>query len=344
MPLRIYGKLPGGALLERIRRSPNYKNGTFWNLSPTNTFAEDASLMKTMKEFFNKPSDVTPSELPALKTDLNGLKPDETSVVWFGHSSYLVRADGMNILVDPVLSGNAAPLQFMIRAFKGTDVYKVDDLPPIDILVLTHDHYDHLDYKTILKLRGKVKKIVCALGVGAHLDYWGISPQLVTELDWCESFKYRDVTLIAAPARHFSGRGLKRGQSLWCSFILKTKSSRLYLGGDSGYDSHFKKIGEFYGGFDLALLEAGQYNTSWPHIHMNPEETVQAAIDLQARVLMPVHWGKFALAMHPWNEPAKRIVKKAGELNLDVTVPRIGEPVIVGGPFHTDAWWERTDT
>jgi L-ascorbate metabolism protein UlaG (beta-lactamase superfamily) len=341
MLFRAYGKLPRGKRLERIRRSPNYRDGAFQNLSPTNTFAGDASVWKTMKDFFNKPSTVIPpAKLPSLKTDLKTLQSNKPAIVWFGHSSYLINTGTLNILVDPVFGGNAAPLKFMIRAFDGSNVYTVDDLPPIDILILTHDHYDHLDHQTILELNGKVRMIVCALGVGSHLEYWGVPPGIISELDWCERFTYEDITLIAAPARHFSGRGLKRGQSLWCSFILQAGETKIYLGGDSGYDTHFKKIGDEYGPFSIILLESGQYNPSWPNIHMMPEEAVQAAIDLNAEVLMPLHWGKFALSMHPWNEPVKRIVKKAAELNQKLTVPLIGQPVEVGGALQTEEWWE----
>ena len=200
----------------------------------------------------------------------------------------------------------------MVKAFDGSDIYTVDDFPEIDFLILTHDHYDHLDYKTIKKLKPKVKTIYCSLGLSSHLIYWGFNENIITEMDWWQTNKMADdMTLTAAPARHFSGRGLKRYKTLWSSFILKTSSYNLYLGGDSGYDSHFKEIGEKYGPFDIAILESGQYNTAWPLIHMMPEQTVQAALDLKAKVLLPVHWGKFTLAMHPWNEPVQRVLKAA---------------------------------
>lgn len=340
MSLHIYGKLPSGERLKRIKSSANYKDGSFQNLSKTNAMAEDASFFKTMREFFNKPENVKPPrKLPFVKTDLKNLG-DKPTLVWFGHSSYLLKINGVTILVDPVLSGSAAPMSFMIRSFLGSDEYAVEDFPPIDYLVLTHDHYDHLDYKTVLKLKGRVKTVVCSLGVGSHLEHWGLKGNIIHELDWWENFSGKEISFTAVPGRHFSGRGIKRGQSIWSAFILKTGDYNLFLGGDSGYDSHFKEIGNKFGPFDLAILESGQYNKSWPNIHMMPEETVQAALDLRANVLLPVHWAKFSLAMHVWNEPIRRVLEKARELNLNVACPKIGESFCIGQTLPAESWWE----
>jgi L-ascorbate metabolism protein UlaG (beta-lactamase superfamily) len=295
-----------------------------------------------MKEFFKKHPETAPGfKLPSVITDLGKLGSTEPVIVWFGHSSYLLRVANKNFLVDPVFSGNAAPVSFMVKAFPGSNVYKAEDMPVIDYLILTHDHYDHLDFRTILKLKKKLRAVFCSLGVGSHLRHWGIDPGIITEMDWGQSEELdNDMQLTAAPARHFSGRGLKRGQTLWSSFILKTAAYNLYLGGDSGYDSHFKEIGDKYGPFDLAILEAGQYNTMWPLIHMMPEETVQAAVDLKAKALLPVHWGKFRLGMHPWNEPVKRVREKANQVNMPLVTPKIGEPVSAIAPSAGTAWWE----
>ncbi|MEO6305530.1 MAG: MBL fold metallo-hydrolase [Bacteroidia bacterium] len=340
MSLSIYGKLPSGDRLKKIKTSPNYKNGTFQNISKTNAIAEDASFCKMMGSFLNKPKTISPpSTLPSVKTDLKKINSDEPVIIWFGHSSYLIKINNKTILIDPVFSGNAAPVSFMIKAFKGADVYQPEDLPAIDILILTHDHYDHLDHKTVIKLNTKVKKIVCSLGLGSHLEHWGISKNKINELDWWETFNDGDLSLTTTSARHFTGRGIKRGQTLWSSFILKTKTHNLFLGGDSGYDKHFKEIGEKFGPFDIAILESGQYNKMWPNIHMMPEETVQASIDLKAKILLPVHWAKFALAMHPWSEPIERVVRKAGELKVKITTPMIGEPVILGNSLPNKEWW-----
>lgn len=342
MSLKITGKLPSGKRLQRLKQSPNYKDGAFQNLSATPMKPEGVTYWKMTKEFFKKhPGTAPPAKLPFVKTDLKKLNTEEPVIVWFGHSSYFIRIANKNFVVDPVFSGNAAPVSFMVKAFPGSNEYKADDMPGIDYLILTHDHYDHLDFKTIRRLKNKTGKIYCSLGISSHLKYWGVDENLITEMDWWQSEQLEEnIQLRAAPARHFSGRGLKRGQTLWSSFILKTATHNLYLGGDSGYDSHFKEIGEKYGPFDLAVLESGQYNTMWPLIHMMPEETVQAAVDLQAKALLPVHWGKFLLAMHPWNEPLKRVLTKAKELNIQVKTPRIGEPLNLDAQNSGKAWWE----
>ncbi|CAN5874611.1 hypothetical protein BH11BAC4_BH11BAC4_23300 [soil metagenome] len=207
-------------------------------------------------------------------------------------------------------------------------------------LILTHDHYDHLDYKTVVNLKEKVKTVYCSLGLSSHFIYWGFDETTIDELDWWQTKTMSPgITLTATPARHFSGRGIKRAKTLWSSFILKTNDHNLYLGGDSGYDRHFKEIGEKYGPFDIAILESGQYNESWPFIHMMPEQTVQAAHDLRAKVLLPVHWAKFTLSLHPWNEPVKRILAEAKRTGLKVTTPLIGEPVILDSSYPDATWW-----
>ncbi len=342
MSFKISGKLPSGKLKQKIQQSPNYKNGAFQNLSPTAVQQEGVTYWKMTKEFFKKnPDAVPPVKLPFIKTDLNKLNSGEPVIVWFGHSSYLLRIENKNFLVDPVFSGNAAPVSFMVKAFPGSNEYKAEDMPAIDYLILTHDHYDHLDFKTIRKLKNKVGSIICSLGISSHLIYWGINKNIITELDWWQSTPLDGgMKLIAAPARHFSGRGIKRGQTLWSSFILKTSTYSLYLGGDSGYDSHFKDIGEKYGPFDLAILESGQYNVMWPLIHMMPEEMVQAAIDLKAKAILPVHWGKFKLGMHAWNEPVKRVMQKADELNIPVKTPMIGQLLTLDTQFSGTKWWD----
>ena len=342
MSLKATGKPPCGKHLEKLKRSPNYKKNAFQNLSDTPMKPDDISYWKMTREFFKKHPDRLPSaSIPSVKTDLTKLNSSKPVIVWFGHSSYFIRIENKNFLIDPVFSGNASPFSFMIKAFPGSDIYKPEDMPAIDYLILTHDHYDHLDFKTVRKLRNKVNKIYCSLGVGSHLKYWGFDVNRITEMDWWDLILLEEnISLTAAPARHFSGRGVKRGQTLWSSFILKTCEHNLYLGGDSGYDSHFKEIGNKYGPFDISILEAGQYNTMWPYIHMMPEETVQAAVDLKAKSLLPVHWGKFTLALHAWDEPIKRVIEKARSLNIKVHTPKIGQPHIIDDSHLTENWWE----
>jgi L-ascorbate metabolism protein UlaG (beta-lactamase superfamily) len=341
MSLKVTGKLPSGKHLERLKRSPNYNGIGFKNLSDTPMKPQDVSYWKMITEFLKKNKNTAPpAALPFVKTNLADIMSDEPVIVWFGHSSYFIRIENKNFLIDPVFSGNAAPFSFMVKAFPGSNEYKAEDMPAIDYLILTHDHYDHLDYKTVIKLKKKVDRVYCSLGISAHLKHWGYDEKKIVEMDWWQTEKLNDdLTLTAAPARHFSGRGIKRYQTLWSSFILKSPAHQLYLGGDSGYDSHFKEIGDKFGPFDIAILEAGQYNTMWPYIHMMPEETVQAAIDLKAKALLPVHWGKFTLALHAWDEPIKRIIEKAKALNVQVITPKIGEPVPILSYKSSEHWW-----
>ncbi len=336
-----FGRLPTGKRLERIKQSPNYRDGSFQNLSHTPDLAEGANTLKILKAFLFDAKDREPSgAVPFVKTDLKNLSDTAPQIVWFGHSSYLLKIEGKNILIDPVFSGNASPVSFFARSFTGSNEYSIDDFPFIDVVIITHDHYDHLDYKTILQLKDKAHHFYTSLGVGEHLSYWGIDESRITEFDWWDSIKVTSsIQLTAAPARHFSGRRFKRGQSLWSSFILQTPEHTIYLGGDSGYDTHFKTIGEKYGPFDLAILECGQYNAWWPYIHMMPEQTVQAAKDLNAKVLMPVHWGKFTLALHDWNESVERVAKAAKENDVTLTVPMIGQTVSIATHYPDSVWW-----
>jgi L-ascorbate metabolism protein UlaG (beta-lactamase superfamily) len=338
-----FGKAPSGARLERIKKSSQYKDGAFQNQSPTPTFTGGGTFFIVMKDFlFGRHERKAPDYiLPSLKRDLKVTPTHKPEITWFGHSSYLIQANGLNVLVDPVFSGRTSPVTYAgNRAYQGADIFKAEDMPRIDVLLITHDHYDHLDYQTILKLKDKVGVFVTSLGVGAHLEYWGIPANKIKELDWWESTDINaDTKFTAAPARHFSGRGFVRNKTLWSSFIFKTSGYNLYLGGDSGYDKHFAKIGDTYGPFDLAILEDGQYNAYWANIHMMPEETAQAALDLKAKVLLPVHWGKFSLATHQWDEPISRVVKEAARLNLKVVTPEIGEQVILDSILPVKHWW-----
>jgi L-ascorbate metabolism protein UlaG (beta-lactamase superfamily) len=339
---KAIGRNPWGERLKKIQRSANYQDDSFQNQSLTPVMSDKGSFFKILWKFINKPKTVIPPlPLPSVKTDLKQLPEGNPVLIWFGHSSYLLKIYGKHILVDPVFSGYASPFKLKsAKNFEGSNVFGVEDLPAIDILLITHDHYDHLDYQTVLKLNSKTKHIVTSLGVGAHLEYWGFDAGKITELDWDESTeKVEGLKLICAPSRHFSGRSFARFKTLWASYILKTRDYSIYLGGDSGYDKHFKEIGETFGPFDLAILESGQYNEAWKNIHMMPEETVQASLDLRAKWLLPVHWGKFSLSIHPWNEPIERVMKKSEELGVHVTTPMIGEPLVIGENYPYGKWW-----
>lgn len=338
-----FGKLPSGERLERIRKSVNNQTGSFQNLNQTPVMAEDVSYFAVMKDgLFNRSKRNRPKDiLPSKKTNLLTLDPETDVLVWFGHSSYFMQIDGKKILVDPVMSGHASPFSFTVKSFNGSDVYSPDDLPEIDYLFITHDHWDHLDYQTVLKLKPKVGKVITSLGTGAHLEHWGFAPEQIVEKDWNESAVLDSGFVITVThGRHFSGRGFKRNQAMWASFVLHTPSKKIFIGGDSGYDTHFAKIGAEHGPFDLALLECGQYNKAWKYIHLMPEETVQASIDLKAKTLMPVHWGKFALALHAWDESIERVTKEARRLNVPIIHPMIGELVDLDDSGVQAEWWK----
>lgn len=343
MILNTFGKLPKGKQRKRVQASPNYSKGAFQNLEKTVMMAPDTSYLGLLGNFLKKHEATEPrKKLQFNKSDLVTLDSTTSSLVWFGHSGYFLNLRGLTVLVDPVLSGHAAPLRGMVKAFAGTELYAASDFPTIDLLVITHDHYDHLDHRFISEMQSKVKHVVCSLGVGAHLRYWNYAPEKITELDWNEEFVTTDFKISARPGRHFSGRGLNRNQSLWSAFILQTQHEKLFLGGDSGYGKHFKSIGEKDGPFDLAILECGQYNTQWPLIHMMPEETVQAALDLKANTLLPVHWGKFKLALHPWKEPAERVLAEAEKCGQAIVFPAIGETYTLKNQLTT-RWWRQQD-
>lgn len=321
-----FGNLPDGRLI-KIRNSPNFKNGKFQNLNPTPDLAEGANYFTVIKDFlFNKSSRNIPSHvIPSNKTDLLTLDLTKNVLVWFGHSSYFIQVDGKKILVDPVFSGAASPIKYTTQSFRGTDVYTAEDMPDIDYLFISHDHWDHLDYETVVKLQHKVKKVITGLGVGSHLQYWGYTIDQIIEKDWNEEITLAPGFIVnTTPARHFSGREFKRNRSLWMSFVLRTPSMKLFLGGDSGFDTHFKIIGDAFGPFDLAILECGQYNRYWKYIHMMPEEVIQAGIDLKATTILPVHWSKFALSLHAWDEPIIRISAESKRRNMPIITPMIG--------------------
>jgi L-ascorbate metabolism protein UlaG (beta-lactamase superfamily) len=338
-----FGRQPKGERLEKIKKSPNYKDGSFKNLSFTPDLAEGATYYSVLKEFlFSKKIRQKPiNAIPHTKIELKNLNPSENILVWFGHSSYFMQLDGKTFLVDPVFSGGASPIKATTRAFKGTDVYSVSDFPEIDFLFISHDHYDHLDYETIIDLKPKVKKIVTGLGTGEHFDRWGFDLKIVEERDWNEKIDLSNgFTAYTVPARHFSGRTFSRNKALWTSFVLQTPSNKIFIGGDSGYDTHFAKIGETYGAFDLVILENGQYDKNWKYIHMMPEEVVQAAKDLKAKRLFPVHSSKFALGNHPWDEPLNRVSAAAEKEKISIITPILGEKVDLKDTSKVfSKWW-----
>lgn len=336
----VFGHAPEGTRLERLKKLSNFKaDGTLDNLSTTPMKPDGVSYWDMIVGMIKGNDNSEPKKaLPHITPDFT--PTDKTTLIWFGHSSYFLQIDRVKILVDPVFSQRPSPFSFIgTKNYKGTDFIKAEDFPELDIVLITHDHYDHLDYQSILKLQSKTKLFITSLGLGAHLEHWGVPQEKIVELAWGENTIANNLKFIAAPARHFTGRGFKRNQTLWSAFILQGSKHKLYLGGDSGYDTHFKKTGEQHGPFDIAILECGQYNSYWPFIHMFPEQTVRAAKDLNTKVLLPVHWGKFTLAMHSWNEPAIRVVKQAKVDNVKITTPLMGEAVVLDESYPSKEWW-----
>ena len=300
-----FGRRMSAERKARIEASPNYRDGMFQNEEPTPQFSRSMPAM--LWDFItNPPKDRTPKEpLPAVKTDLKNLPTDRDWLVWFGHSSYLFCLNGKRYLVDPLLKMEF-PASVMMKPFAGTDIYTPDDMPDIDVLIITHEHWDHLDYATLRDLRPKVKHVVCPLGVGEYLEYWKYDKSIISELDWYDKCPMSNVKcqITALPTRHFSNRLLGgRNQTLWAAFMVEDAGRKVYVGGDGGYDGRFKRVREQFGQVDLALLENGQYNNDWPLIHSTPEGLEHAIMDLQAKAVFTVHHDKFALAKHPWSEP-----------------------------------------
>lgn len=341
-----FGKAPSGERLALVQKSPQFKNGKFQNSSFTPDLAEGFSYLEVFYEFFFKKVErKIPTDLiPSIKTNLHEIVVDEDVLVWFGHSSYYIQLEGKRFLIDPVFSGNASPVRGTTKSFKGTDIYTVEDIPEIDYLLITHDHYDHLDYDTIIKLKPKTKKVITALGVGSHLEYWGFPSGIIIEKDWHEKLELdQNLTLYTAPARHFSGRSLKRCNTLWLSFVLEAGNFKMYLGGDSGYDTHYAEIGQRHGPFDIALIDNGQYNEKWKYIHNMPEDVIKAIKDLKAKRAFPVHSSKFPLSLHSWDEPLVRITElnAASENPVPLITPMIGEIVQLKNENQGfKKWWE----
>ncbi|UPQ75853.1 MBL fold metallo-hydrolase [Chryseobacterium nepalense] len=341
----VFGSEAKGERLIKMQRSRYYKNKQFQNISYTPALAEGYSMPKVMFNFLfdKKDPHLKPlSRIPSIHTDLKSLPKDQDVFIWLGHSSYYIQTDGISFLIDPVLSSYGSPFKFFNKAFPGADVFKPEDIPAIDYLVITHDHYDHLDYPTVKAIKNRVGKVILPLGVGAHLERWGYAPQQLIEEEWeTEVDLKNEIKIIFTPARHFSGRKMRRNATLWTSYVLNTPTKKLFLGGDSGYDTHFKKIGETYGPFDYAIIENGQYNEAWKYIHALPEDVIQASIDVKARNIIPVHSSKFALALHSWNEPLKKVTSLAESKNLSVVIPMIGQPVDLNtAEHHFEKWWE----
>lgn len=333
-----FGRMPRGERKARIEHSPHYRNGEFRNLHETEMMTSDKGFLQNLAAFlFRKKEGLRPdTALTVIRTDLKALDRKQDVLVWFGHSSYFLQLGGKRILVDPVFY-KAAPVSFANKPFKATYHYTPEDIPDLDYLVITHDHWDHLDYKTVKELKDRTRKVVCPLGVGEHLEYWGFDTRQLVELDWDEQAVLDNgFTVYCLPTRHFSGRGLKRNQTLWASFLIESPGQTIYIGGDGGYDTHFAEIGKSFPHIDWAIMENGQYNEDWKYIHLMPAYMSRAAKDLKAKNILTVHHSRYALSTHPWDEPLKNARTMKEKDSLNVTIPRLGEPVSLTDSSYTE--------
>lgn len=327
-------------------KSNNYEEGKFVNEQDVKLDMSFADMRKSLIGFFNPiPNTIPKNDIPVKSIDSINIAhyKDKTRLIWFGHSTFLIQMESTTILIDPMFGKVPAPHPMLgTNRFSKELPIEIGKLPKIDAVLISHDHYDHLDYGSIKKLKGKVSKFYVPLGVGAHLLEWGISPDRIIELDWWNEAKFKDLTFTCTPAQHFSGRGLTdRSGTLWSSWVIQSASESIFFSGDSGYGPHFKEIGNKFGPFDFAMMECGQYNELWSEIHMFPEETAQAALDVNAKMIMPIHWGAFKLGMHSWTDPVERITVKAQELDVNMIIPEIGEEIYITDNVTMDSsWWK----
>ena len=329
----------------RYEKSENWKDGAFQNLEKTEMDMPLIKIPGMIYKQMTKKRQKPETSLPIAPFDRAAfLAPaDKAKLIWYGHSVVLMRLKGKTILIDPMLGLDTTPIApFDNRRFSENSLSLIDDFPEIDLILLTHDHYDHLDYDSIQKLKHKTKKYFVALGLKRHLVRWGVDADSITEFDWWNTGSLEDIKIAFTPTRHFSGRGLTdRSKSLWGGWVFKTESENIWFSGDSGYGDHFKEIGERFGPFDFAFMECGQYNDDWRSIHMFPNESVQAALDAGVKKGMPVHWAGFSLSyQHTWTEPAEEFVKFSKQKGFDYALPSLGE-LYAYSDISQKEWWRK---
>ena len=346
----VFGARPAPEDQQRFAASSVYntETGEFQNRRAelVATMQEEMEILPMLGKWFTERPDGRPATLlPELAPDLHAfLTPgSQTRLIWLGHSSFLLNMAGTIVLVDPVFGEAAAPVGFTAKRFQ-PPVLTLDKLPPVDIVLISHDHYDHLEADSVRFFADTETRFITPLGVGGHLKRWGIPEVRITERDWWQTHEADGLQFTAAPAQHFSGRdGINNNQTLWPSWVVASPDSRLFFSGDSGYDTHFKDIGARLGPFDLALMENGQYDKSWPYVHMQPAETSQAFKDVNASRLMPVHWGMFELAFHTWYEPVSAVSRLADQNGIELVTPLLGELITLNESLQTLRWWESVD-
>ena len=342
-----FGGTATAAEIVKYGETGHFENGIFINEEEIAMEIDCHSIQKMLRETLQPGPNIAPKQDIKVKkitpeSILN--KPDSLiRMTWFGHSTFLIEIDGKNILLDPVFGQYAAPHPWLGRRRYNSEMpITIAELPTIDAVIISHDHYDHLDYKSIKQLKDKTDRFFVPLGVDNHLERWEVDEAKISKMDWWEEQEFKELTIAFTPSRHMSGRGLSdQSSTLWGSWVLKGKTKNIFFSGDGGYGKHFKAIGEKYGDFDIALMECGQYNVLWADVHLMPEQTVVAGKDVKAKIIVPIHWGSFTLAMHPWTDPIERVTKQAKKMNMPIATPQIGEPIIVGhSSFPESEWWK----
>lgn len=327
-----------------MNKAKNYRNGVFVNTEPT-AVMKPGTYWNTMYRFFFKASSESAPQQPlpvvSAKDALEGPASPSARFVWLGHSSVLLEVEGKRVLIDPVLSERASLLSWIgPKRFQPAPL-RAEDYPALDAVLISHDHYDHLDKPTIIALQGKTSSFHVPLGVGVILKGWGIPAAKIVEYAWWDHHDMDGVAIVAVPARHFSGRGLfDRNKTLWCSWVFVTETRRVYHSGDTGMTAQFGEIGEKYGPFDLAFIKIGAYNENWPDVHLTPEQAVSAANTLRAKTVVPIHWGAFDLGLHSWYEPIERLVKAAENQKTRIITPKMGEFVDPEN-YESVFWWRK---
>ena len=333
-----------GAIRAVAERSPHYREGVFRNSDPVSVLQlnreEQRFVLRQL--VFGRAASRPPAPIPLAEPALSG-DSAPLAVSWLGHATTLVELDGYRVLTDPVWSERCSPSDVVGPQRLHPPPVPLDSLPALDAIVISHDHYDHLDIDTVVALaRSQRAPFVVPLGVGAHLRAWGIAEQRIVELDWNESARIGELNLTCTPARHFSGRFLSRNSTLWASWVLAGPDNRVYFAGDTGYTRGFAEIGSRYGPFDLTLMPIGAYSAAWPDVHMNPPQAVQAHLDVNGAapgLLVPIHWCTFRLAPHPWAEPVEQLLAAAGDAGVQVAVPKPGQRVCAQTGTDLDPWW-----
>lgn len=338
-----FGGNPTNKEQEAFKDIPNWDGEKFVNQVTTTMNINLKNMPGLLKKQFTGRKDRAPkSKIPIIPfAEERWQGSGKIKFAWYGHSVLLLQIEGTTILVDPMFGQDTSPVgPFTSKRFSEGSLEVIDQLPAVEAILITHDHYDHLDYKSIRKLKDKVKRFYVGKGVGSHLRRWGVPDEQITEFKWWEMNELLNLQLTLTPSRHFSGRGLtNRNTTLWGGWVIKSTGASVYVSGDGGYAPHFKEIGEKYGPFDVGFMECGQYNENWHQIHMYPEETVQAAIDAKVQQAIPIHWGGFTLALHTWTDPIERFTKEAARLEQKIITPEIGEIVSLEEDREWQNWW-----